>query len=69
VEATAAAYDFLADNVHPLLGLGIGYNLTRHVRLELADTAYLQVGSGAASRGHYEGPTLNPFTIGVSYRF
>ena len=64
-----AVYNILAANTHPMVGLGIGYNLTDHLRLELIGTRYFHVGSGTLPAGRYEGPTLNTVMIGLTFRF
>jgi OOP family OmpA-OmpF porin len=69
VGGAPANYNIRAADTHPLVGVGIGYELTDHLHLELAGTAYLHVGSGALPQGHYEGPNLNVLSLGFSYRF
>jgi OOP family OmpA-OmpF porin len=69
VGGAPTVYNILADNTHPLVGLGVGYNVTKHWRLELVDTGYLHVGSGSLPQGRYEGPNLNALTFGFSFRF
>jgi OOP family OmpA-OmpF porin len=48
----------------PLLGAGIGYDLTRSVALRAEWDRYFRVGDAATGRGD-----IDQYTVGVAYRF
>jgi opacity protein-like surface antigen len=48
----------------PLLGAGVGYDLTRNVALRAEWDRYFRVGDASTGRGD-----IDQYTVGVAYRF
>jgi OmpA-OmpF porin, OOP family len=56
-------------NTHPLYGVGAGYNIDGHWRIQSSFTTYRDVGSGGASGFRIIGPNINTFTLGIVFKF
>jgi hypothetical protein len=57
-------------NTHALYGLGLGYNLDAHWRIQSGLTTYRDVGStDGASRFRIVGPNIRTLTLGIFFRF
>jgi hypothetical protein len=56
-------------NTHPLYGLGVGYNLDSHWRIQSGLTTYREVGSTTDSGFRIAGPNITTVTLGIVFRF
>ena len=56
-------------DTHPLYGLGLGYDLDTHWRIQSGFTTYRNVGSTEASGFRVIGPNINTFTLGIVFKF
>jgi OmpA-like transmembrane domain len=56
-------------DTHPLYGLGLGYDLDTHWRIQSGFTTYRNVGSTDTSGFRIIGPNINTFTLGIVFKF
>jgi hypothetical protein len=56
-------------NTHPIYGLGLGYNLDTHWRIQWGFTTYRDVGSTVDSGFRIASPNIRTLTLGIVYRF
>jgi OmpA-like transmembrane domain len=56
-------------NTHALYGLGLGYNLDSHWRIQSGLTTYRDVGSTVDSGFRIAGPNISTLTLGIVFRF
>jgi len=56
-------------STHPLYGVGLGYDLDSHWRLQSGFTTYRNVGSTDASGFRVVGPNISTLTLGIIFRF
>jgi hypothetical protein len=57
-------------NTHPLYGVGAGYNIDGHWRIQSGFTSYRDVGStDRTSEFRIVGPNIGALTLGIVYRF
>jgi hypothetical protein len=57
-------------NTHPLYGVGLGYNIDSHWRVQSGFTTYRDVGSTGSIPGfRFVGPNISTLTLGIVYRF
>jgi OmpA-like transmembrane domain len=59
----------MTTNTHPLYGLGVGYNLDSHWRIQSGWTTYREVGSTRDSGFRIAGPNITTLTLGIAFRF
>jgi OmpA-OmpF porin, OOP family len=56
-------------STHPLYGLGLGYNLDSHWRIQSGFTTYRNAGSADVSGFRIVGPNISTLTFGIVFRF
>lgn len=59
----------LTINTHAMYGLGLGYNLDSHWRIQSGLTTYRDVGSTVDSGFRIAGPNISTFTLGLVFKF